>query len=177
MRRLETGAAREANGSLSAGEPVLLSGTLYTARDAAHRRIIELLDAGASLPFDLEGAAIYYSGPTPAPPGQVIGSCGPTTSARMDKYTTRLLECGLSIMVGKGPRNAQVVAAIKRHGALYLCAVGGAGALIARHVEDMREVAFPELGCESVKALTMRDMPLVVGVDPRGGDIFSRDGR
>jgi len=132
------------------------------------------LDAGAPLPFEIKGAAIYYSGPTPAPPGQVIGSCGPTTAARMDVYTPRLLECGLSIMVGKGPRGTHVVGAIKKHGALYLCAVGGAGALIARHVVNMCEVAFPELGCESIKALTVCGLPLIVGVDPRGGDVFTR---
>lgn len=157
---------------LTAGDRVLLSGTVYTARDAAHKRFFELLDRGEALPFDIDCAAIYYAGPTPAPEGMPIGSCGPTTSGRMDPYAPRLLDMGLAAMIGKGGRSAEVVEAIKRNGAVYLCAVGGAGALAARCVKSCEVIAFDELGCESVKRLEVAEFPLTVAIDCRGGSLF-----
>lgn len=157
---------------LRAGDRVLLSGTIYTARDAAHKRIFELLDSEMQLPFELCGAVIYYAGPTPAREGMAVGSCGPTTSGRMDAFTPRLLDLGLLGMIGKGERSAEVVSAIVRNRAIYLCAVGGAGALIARHIKASEVVAFPELGCESVKRMSIEDLPLTVGIDSLGTSIF-----
>jgi fumarate hydratase subunit beta len=158
---------------LRAGDRVLLSGTVYTARDAAHKRFFSLLDNGEALPFDIKDSAIYYAGPTPTPAGRVIGSCGPTTSGRMDKFSPRLLDGGLCAMIGKGARETEVKTAICRNNAVYLCAVGGAGALAARSVISAEVIAFPELGCESVKKLTFDEFPLIVGIDSRGGDLFS----
>lgn len=170
--RLNTSELEERAGSLRAGQRVLLSGTAYTSRDAAHKRMTELLDRGEPLPFDLKGAAIYYAGPTPAPEGKPIGSCGPTTSGRMDPYTPRFLELGLKCMIGKGKRSPQVVEAMKRYGAVYLCAIGGAGALAAQCIEKAEVIAFEDLGCESVKRLTLRDFPLIVAIDSRGESIL-----
>lgn len=164
----------EIAGNLRAGDRVLLNGTVYTARDAAHKRIFALLDAGEQLPFPLEGAVIYYAGPTPAPAGFAVGSCGPTTSSRMDKFTPRLLENGLRGMIGKGERSAEVVEAIRRSGAVYFCAIGGAGALAAQCVSGCEEVAFHELGCESVKRLTLEGFPVIVGIDTKDGNIFEK---
>ncbi len=158
---------------LHVGEKILLSGTVYTARDAAHKRIAALLDEGKPLPFPLEGAVIYYAGPTPAPPGKPIGSCGPTTSGRMDPYAPRLLDLGLAAMIGKGERSQAVRDAIVRNGAVYLCAVGGAGALAAECIKEMQVIAFEDLGCESVKKLYIENFPLVVCNDAEGGDLFS----
>jgi len=157
---------------LRAGDRVLLSGTIYTARDAAHKRIFELLEAGRQPPFEIRGAVIYYAGPTPAREGMVVGSCGPTTSGRMDAFTPRLLDLGLRGMIGKGERSPEVVAAIVRNGAIYFCAVGGAGALIARHIKSSEVIAFPELGCESIKRMTVEEFPLTVGIDSRGTSIY-----
>ncbi|MBQ7545370.1 MAG: Fe-S-containing hydro-lyase [Clostridia bacterium] len=159
---------------LQAGDRVYLSGVVYTSRDAAHKRIVSLLDAGEPLPFDLRGACIYYAGPTPAEPGAVIGSCGPTTSGRMDRFAPRLLDEGLLAMIGKGQRSAEVVSAIVRNGAVYLCAVGGAGALAAQSIRSCKEIAFQDLGCESVKRLEVQDFPLIVAIDSRGNDLFVR---
>ena len=159
--------------ALQAGQSVRLSGVIYTARDAAHQKLTALLKQGAPLPFPLRGGVLYYAGPTPAPPGFPIGACGPTTSGRMDPFTPLLLENGLRAMIGKGPRHPSVVQAIRTYGAVYFCAVGGAGALMASCVTDMDEVAFPELGCESVKRLVIRHMPLIVGIDSHGGDLFA----
>lgn len=159
---------------LHAGDKILLSGIVYTARDAAHKRIAALLDAGQALPFPLEDAVIYYAGPTPAPPGKPIGSCGPTTSGRMDPYAPRLLDLGLAAMIGKGERSQAVREAIVRNNALYLCSVGGAGALAARCIKEMQVIAFDDLGCESVKRLYIEDFPLVVCNDAEGGDLFSQ---
>jgi len=153
---------------LRAGDGVLLSGTVYTARDAAHKRLCTLLEQGQPLPFELSGAVIYYAGPTPTPPGMAIGSAGPTTSSRMDDYTPALLRVGLCGMVGKGPRSENVCRAIAETGAVYFCALGGAGALAARCIVSCDEVAFPELGCESIKRLEFVDFPLIVGVDSMG---------
>lgn len=157
---------------LKAGDMILLSGTIYTARDAAHKRIMALLDEGKPLPFELRGAAIYYAGPTPAPEGLPIGSCGPTTSCRMDSFAPRLLDLGLSLMIGKGTRSPEVVAAMKRNGAAYLCAIGGAGALAAKAVRSCEVIAFDDLGCESVKRLVVEDFPLIVAIDAQGNSIL-----
>ena len=158
--------------TVKAGERVLLSGTVYTARDAAHKRIFELLDAGEDLPFELSGAVIYYTGPTPAQNGRPVGSCGPTTSSRMDKFTPRLLDLGLAAIIGKGERGEEVCESIRKNGAVYFCAIGGAGALMASHVVSAEEIAFHDLGCESVKRLVVEDLPLTVAIDCQGGNIF-----
>lgn len=157
---------------LNTFDRVLLSGTIYTARDAAHKKIMALLDEGQALPFPIEGAAIYYAGPTQAPDGLSIGSCGPTTSGRMDVFAPRLLDLGLAAMIGKGERNQAVIDAIVRNGAVYLCAVGGAGALACKSIRSCEVVAFEELGCESVKKLVLKDFPLIVAIDSKGNDIF-----
>lgn len=161
---------------LNAGDRVLLSGTVYTARDAAHKKLFGLLDDNKPLPFELKDAVIYYAGPTPGRDDVKIGSCGPTTSGRMDGFAPRLYDLGLAATIGKGERSHAVAEAIVRNKAVYLCAVGGAGALISRHIKDAEEIAFPELGCESVKKLTAQDMPLLVALDCHGGDIF-KEGR
>ncbi|MBE6764278.1 MAG: TRZ/ATZ family protein [Ruminococcaceae bacterium] len=154
--------------SLQAGDRVLLSGTVYTARDAAHKRIMSIIEEGGELPFDIEGAVIYYAGPTPAPEGKAIGSCGPTTSCRMDPYTPHLLDMGLAATVGKGDRSQDVIDAVVRNGSVYLCAIGGAGALAAESVVSCDVIAFDDLGCESVKKLEIKDFPLVVAIDSNG---------
>lgn len=156
-----------------AGDTVALSGTVYTARDAAHKRIRALLDAGESLPFPLEGAFVYYAGPTPAPEGRVCGSFGPTTSGRMDGFAPALYRRGLKGTIGKGGRSPEVVDAIRETGGCYLIAVGGAGAFYASRIVSYEEIAFPELGCESVKRLEFRDFPLTVAIDARGNDLFT----
>lgn len=165
---------RERAAQLRAGDRVLLSGTVYTARDAAHKRIFALLDEGREPPFPLEGAVIYYAGPTPAQQGLAVGSCGPTTSGRMDPFAPRLLDLGLRAMIGKGERGPEVVDAIQRNGAVYFAAVGGAGALIAQRVENAQVIAFDDLGCESVKRMEVRDLPLTVAIDSHGNDLYHR---
>lgn len=172
MRRINAVDLKQEARTLRAGERVLLSGVIYTARDAAHKRIQALLEAEEPLPFPLQGASIYYAGPTPAPDGLPIGSCGPTTSSRMDAFAPALLDRGLSCMIGKGPRSEAVVEAIRRNGAVYLCAIGGAGALAAKSVRSVEIIAFPELGCEAVRRLTVEEFPLIVGIDCQGGSLF-----
>ena len=169
---LTTPVIREDLAPLKAGDTVLLSGVVYTARDAAHKRLMELLDAGKPLPFPLEGSAIYYVGPTPERPGQVIGSAGPTTSGRMDAYSPRLLDLGQSIMIGKGARNQAVKDAVVRSGAVYLAALGGAGALMAASVESLEVICWEDLGCEAVRRLEVKDFPLTVILDAHGGDLY-----
>ena len=159
---------------LHAGDRVILSGTVYTSRDAAHKRIFELLEKNAPLPYDLNGAVIYYAGPTPTPENAAIGSCGPTTSKRMDPYTPRLLDLGVTATIGKGERSKEVCEAIKRNKSVYLCAIGGAGALAALSITECEVIAFDDLGCESVKSLTFNNFPLIVGIDSVGGNIFER---
>ena len=149
---------------LSAGEIVMLSGTVYTARDQAHKRLAAAINEGKELPFPLGSAAIYYCGPTPAAEGQIIGSCGPTTSARMDAYTPLLLDNGLKVMIGKGVRSDAVTQAIKEHGAVYLSAIGGAAALYQSTVKACKLLAYPDLGCEAVYMLTVEDFPAVVTI-------------
>ena len=170
--KLTTPAAREDLAPLRAGDTVLLSGVVYTARDAAHQRMMELLDAGRPLPFPVEGSAVYYVGPTPERPGQVIGSAGPTTSGRMDAYSPRLLELGQRIMIGKGARNQAVKDAVVRAGAVYLAALGGAGALMAASVKRLEVVCWEDLGCEAVRRLEVEDFPLTVILDSHGGDLY-----
>lgn len=172
--RLYSGELPQRLAQLRAGDRVLLSGVVYTARDAAHKRIFQLLDEGKPLPFPLEGAVIYYAGPTPGQQGMAVGACGPTTAGRMDRFAPRLLDLGLSAMIGKGERSQEVVDAIARSGACYFAAVGGAGALIARCIQAAEVIAFDDLGCESIKRMTVRDLPLTVAVDSRGNDLFRR---
>ena len=157
---------------LNVGDKILLSGTVYTSRDAAHKRIFELMEKGENLPFPIENSVIYYAGPTPTPDNMAIGSCGPTTSQRMDSYAPKLYDMGMTATVGKGERSKEVIDAIKRNGGIYLCAIGGAGALAALSITDCQVIAFEDLGCESVKRLTFKDFPLYVGIDSKGNSIF-----
>ena len=156
--KLTTPCTAEELAKLRAGDTVLLSGVVYTARDQAHKRMLEALDKGEPLPFPLEGSAIYYVGPTPERPGEVIGSAGPTTSGRMDAMSPRLLDLGNKVMIGKGKRDAAVKEAVRRNGAVYLAALGGAGALMAKSVKTLEVIAWPDLGCEAVRRLTVEDM-------------------
>ena len=172
--RIRTEELAEMAPVLKAGDRVLLSGTVYTARDAAHKRFSEAIRAGEPLPFELKGAAVYYAGPTAAREGMAIGSCGPTTSGRMDPYAPELLDGGLCCMIGKGGRSEAVVEAIARNKAVYLCAIGGAGALACRCIRSCEVIAYEDLGCESVKKLEFADFPLVVGIDCAGGSLFKR---
>lgn len=163
---------KQAAEALRAGDSVLLSGTIYTARDAAHKRLFEMMHAGEPLPFDLDGASIYYVGPSPAQAGMAVGSAGPTTSSRCDKYTPDMLDAGLRLMLGKGKRAQEVKDAVVRNGAVYLAATGGAGAMLARCIKDAEMVAFPELGTEAVRKLTIERFPAVVILDAHGGDYY-----
>ena len=157
---------------LKAGDRVLLSGTIYTARDAAHKRLFELLDEKKPLPFPLGGAVIYYAGPTPGQQGMAVGACGPTTAGRMNRFAPRLLQLGLTAIIGKGEMSAEVQQAIVLNGACYFAAVGGAGALIARCIKSAEVIAFEELGCESVKRMEIVDLPLTVAMDCHGGNLY-----
>jgi len=159
---------------LTAGTQVLISGVIYVARDAAHKRLIETLDKGNELPFDIKGQTVYYMGPSPARPGQVIGSAGPTTSTRMDVYTPRLLNAGLKAMIGKGDRSPEVKEAIKKHKAVYLVAVGGAGALLAKTIKQSEVVAYEDLGAEAILRLRVENFPAIVANDIYGEDLFER---
>lgn len=163
---------REYSKRLKAGDRVVLSGKVYTSRDAAHKRIVEAMENGTELPYDLKDAVIYYAGPTPAPEGLAVGSCGPTTSSRMDVFAPLLLDKGVAAMVGKGERNKAVCDAIVRNKAVYLCAIGGAGALASKCIKSCHVIAYDDLGCESVKELMFEDFPLTVAVDCSGGNIF-----
>ena len=157
---------------LKAGRRILLSGTVYTARDAAHKRIIAMLNSGDATPFNLKNAVIYYCGPSPAKPGAVIGACGPTTSSRMDVFTPKILEEGVKFLIGKGARSEAVVNSIKENGAVYLVATGGAAALLSKTVKKADLIAFEDLGPEAVYKLEVKDMPLIVAVDSTGSNIF-----
>lgn len=169
---ITTPVTREMLSVLKAGDTVLLSGVVYTARDAAHKRMMELLDAGQPLPFPVEGSALYYVGPTPERPGQVIGSAGPTTSGRMDAYSPRLLDLGQAIMIGKGARSQAVKDAVVRNGGVYLAALGGAGALMAESVKSLEIICWEDLGCEAVRKLEVENFPLTVILDSHGGDLY-----
>jgi fumarate hydratase subunit beta len=157
---------------LKAGDIVNISGTIYTARDAAHKRMIGLLEEGKSLPFDIKDQVIYYVGPCPAKPGEVIGSAGPTTSGRVDAYTPKLIELGLSGMIGKGLRDNSVIEAMKQYGAVYFGAIGGAGALIAKRIVHEEIVAFPDLGTEAIRKLTVEEFPVTVIIDSFGNNLY-----
>jgi fumarate hydratase subunit beta len=171
--QISTPVDREAVLRLRAGDIVALSGEALVFRDEVHRILCDLLERGKPLPFDLRDAALYYCGPTPPRNGRPVGSAGPTTSGRMDRFTGPLLEQGLALTIGKGDRSPEVRELLIRHGAAYLVAVGGAGALLARHITDCRVLAFPELGPEAARMFTVRDMPLIVGLDAHGGSAFA----
>lgn len=158
---------------LRAGDIVYLTGTIITGRDSAHKKFIDILDSGKELPVDIQDQAIFYVGPTPPPPGKVIGSCGPTTSGRMDAYAPRLLDLGLKAMIGKGQRSPEVVDAIVRNKAIYFAATGGAGALLSGCVKSSKIVAFEELGPEAVRILEVENMPLIVAIDTEGNDLYT----
>lgn len=157
---------------LKAGDRVLISGVIYTGRDAAHKRIVEALKAGEKPPFDLDGAVIYYVGPSPPPPGRVIGAAGPTTSYRMDPFAPELIRHGLRAMIGKGKRSDEVKQAMAEHKAVYLGAIGGAGALMAQCIKEAEVIAYPELGPEAVRRLVVEEMPLICVNDVHGGDLY-----
>ncbi len=169
---INTPVTQEVCKTLKAGDVVMLSGTIYTARDAAHARLCDMLKKGEELPIDLTKTAIYYAGPTPARPGDVIGSVGPTTSGRMDAYTPQLMELGLRCIIGKGQLGSKVVEAIKKTGSVYLAAYGGAGALISACVKSVELICFEDLGSEAIRELKVENLPLVVAVDCHGNDIY-----
>lgn len=173
MIRLTTPLADADVEKLAAGDQVLLSGAVYTARDAAHARLVELVRDGKPLPFDVNGQVIYFVGPTPAPPGRPIGSAGPTTSYRMDPYSPVLLGLGLKGMIGKGKRSAEVVEAMKKHKAVYFGATGGAAALIAKRIVSSEIVAYEDLGPEAIRRLEVVDFPATVIIDCRGRDVYA----
>ncbi len=158
---------------LRAGDRVQITGTIYTARDAAHQRLVALVEQGEELPVDLDGQVIYYTGPTPPSPGRATGAAGPTTSARMDRFTPTILSLGVRAVMGKGERGEDVAAALRDHSAVYLAALGGAGALLARRIVSAEVVAYPELGTEAIFRLQVSDFPAIVAMDSHGGDIFS----
>jgi len=174
IKRITSPLSRDDARALRCGEAVLLSGVIYTARDAAHMRLSELAAQGSAMPFPIDGAIVYYVGPTPAKPGCVIGSAGPTTSYRMDANTPALIPLGLTGMIGKGARSSGVVEAMKKYGAVYFCAVGGAGALLARCVVSSEVVAYEDLGAEAIRRLEVRDMPLTVVIDSEGTDLYKK---
>ena len=171
-RKIHTPLTREDARALRAGESCLLTGTIYTARDAAHKRLCELADAGKPLPMDIENAIIYFVGPTPAKPGQAIGSAGPTTSYRMDAYSPTLIALGQTGMIGKGKRSPEVVAAMKEHGAVYFGAIGGFGALLSKCIKKAELVAYEDLGAEAIRRLEVEDFPVVVIIDSEGNNLY-----
>ena len=172
MKVLHTPLSREDARALRCGESCLITGTIYTARDAAHKRLCELAAKGEPLPFDIEGAIIYFVGPTPATPGQVIGSAGPTTSYRMDAYSPALIALGQTGMIGKGKRGEAVVEAMRRYGAVYLGAIGGLGALLGKCVKKAEVIAYPDLGAEAVRRLEVENFPVVVVIDSEGNNLY-----
>ncbi|MGE4272034.1 MAG: Fe-S-containing hydro-lyase [Desulfitobacterium sp.] len=157
---------------LHSGDSVLLSGIVYTGRDAAHKKMVEALERGEELPFDVLDQVIYFVGPTPPKPGQVIGSAGPTTSGRMDAYSPKLIERGLTGMIGKGLRSPEVIAAMKKHGAVYFGAIGGSGALLAKRIVSAEVIAYPELGTEAIRKLEVKDFPVMVVIDKDGNNLY-----
>lgn len=171
-RYLNVPYTKEEAKSLKAGDMVYLTGTVYTARDAAHKRMSEILDAGNQLPLSLEGNVIYYMGPSPAREGRPIGSAGPTTASRMDKYTPRLLDLGLAGMIGKGKRSPEVREAIVRNGCVYFAAIGGAGALLSKAITASEVIAYDDLGTEAIRKLTVKDFPVIVVIDSEGNNLY-----
>lgn len=172
VKKIKTPLTVEVVESLKVGDRVLLSGVIYTARDSAHKKLVELIKKGEKLPFPIEGAVIYYVGPAPAKPGQVINSAGPTTSGRMDPYTPLLIEKGLKGMIGKGKRNREVKEAMMKYKAVYFGATGGAAALIASRIRHVEIIAYPELGPEAIRKMIVEDLPLIVINDCWGGDLY-----
>lgn len=154
------------------GEELLLNGIMYTARDAAHKKLLEELEEKGRMPISVENIALYYAGPAPSRPGEVIGSCGPTTSGRMDAYAPRLIELGQSIMIGKGLRNKDVIESMKKYGAVYFTAIGGAGALLAKCIKEVECIAYEELGAEAIYKLVVEDFPVIVTIDTEGKDLY-----
>jgi fumarate hydratase subunit beta len=159
---------------IKAGQKILLSGNIYTARDAAHKRIVDILNKDEELPIDLKNSVIYYCGPTPTKPGEFVGSCGPTTSSRMDVYTPRILKEGVKVLIGKGARSESVVRALKENNAVYLVATGGVGALISKRVKKSELLIFEDLGPEAIYRFEVEDMPLIVAIDSFGNNIFNK---
>lgn len=171
-KRIQLPLTREAARSLRCGESCLLNGVIYTARDAAHKRLCELVAQGKDLPIDIKDATIYFVGPTPAKPGQAIGSAGPTTSYRMDAYSPTLISIGQTGMIGKGKRSAEVVDAMKRYGAVYFGAIGGCGALLSKCIKSAELVAYEDLGAEAIRRLVVEDFPVVVIIDSDGNNLY-----
>ncbi|MGL4980545.1 MAG: Fe-S-containing hydro-lyase [Fusobacteriaceae bacterium] len=172
MVKIKTPLTEESISNLKSGDSVLITGFIYTARDAAHARLVKLIEEGKELPFDVKGQIIYYVGPTPAKPGQVIGSAGPTTSYRMDPYAPTLMDIGLKGMIGKGKRDAGVKEAILRNKSVYFAAVGGAAALIAKTIKSVELIAYEDLGAEAIRKLYVEDFPAIVINDTYGGDLY-----
>ena len=170
--RIKAPLSREEAKKLRAGDSCLISGTIYTARDAAHKRLCALLDEGKELPFEIKDAVIYFVGPAPAKPGQVVGSAGPTTSYRMDAYSPSLIALGQTGMIGKGKRGAEVVDAMKQHGAVYFGAIGGCGALLGKCVKKSEMVAYPDLGAEAICRWEVEDLPVIVVIDSLGNNLY-----
>ncbi|MBQ4324161.1 MAG: Fe-S-containing hydro-lyase [Clostridia bacterium] len=170
--RITAPLTREAARALRAGDSCLLSGKIYTARDAAHKRLCELIEKGEELPIDLADSVIYFVGPTPAKPGEAIGSAGPTTSYRMDAYSPRLISLGQTAMIGKGKRGPEVVRAMQEHGAVYFGAIGGCGALLSRCIKHAEIVAYEDLGAEAIRLLEVEDFPVVVVIDSEGNNLY-----
>lgn len=166
--KINTPITKEIINSLKAGDMVSITGTIYTARDAAHKRLVEMIENDETLPIDLEGQIVFYAGPCPNKPGEVIGSVGPTTSGRMDAYSPKLIEKGLIAMIGKGKRNTAVVEAIKKYNGIYFAAIGGAAAYMARCVKSVEIIAFEDLGTEAIRRLEVVDMPVIVTIDSKG---------
>lgn len=172
LLHLDVPFAKETARSLRAGQRLLLTGVIYGARDQAHLRFMEALDRGEDLPVDLHGQIIYYVGPTPAPPGRPCGAAGPTTSGRMDRYTPQMLGYGVRGLIGKGKRSPDVIAALKKYGAVYLAATGGTGALISHCIKEMQVVAYPDLGPEAVYRIVVENFPVTAAIDCRGDDLY-----
>lgn len=175
MKHITLPLQKEEIETLQAGEPVLLSGMMYTARDAAHKKLVEMIEKGEQLPFDLHGASIYYVGPTPARENQVIGSAGPTTSSRMDPYVPLLAEKGMKGMIGKGRRSQEVIEAVKRHKMIYFVCTGGAGALLSHSIISREVIAFDDLLAEAIARIEVKDFPCFVGLDIHGNDIYDME--
>lgn len=175
MRKIQIPMTSEQARNLRSGERILLAGTMYTARDAAHKRLVEEARDGKKLPINLYETTIYYAGPAPPKPGQVIGSCGPTTSGRMDAYAPWMIEQGQTVMIGKGLRNEKVIEAMKKYGSVYLTAIGGAGALLSKCVKHMECVAYEELGAEAIYKLEVEDFPTIVTIDSEGNNLYVRN--
>ncbi len=170
--RINTPLSDDVIKALKSGDKLLISGVIYTGRDAAHKRLVDLIEKGEELPFDIAGQIIYFVGPTPARPGRPVGSAGPTTSYRMDAYSPRLIEKGLKGMIGKGARSPEVIEAMMKFGCIYMAAVGGAGALISQSIKSSEVIAYEDLGPEAIRRMEVEDMPVVVVNDTRGNDLY-----